>query len=253
MCHQSIFSFTKCHHTAQTLKICRQGTLAPLQPCRNAWEGDFFQFDAICKGCQAVLLLQGDKKENGLLSVVIPIGVKGNYETMSYKYVVEGQLPWSPLWYAAAAAQKPPRASMLDNSWRLCEGQVSSSLALGRLDTAMPVCKSSCRKAPSSPSSSKAKTPSALASAAAAPPPAPTKTSSAPAAAQQQKHIRHKSSTQRADEQQLPLADQALAQPSRPKHRVHFLPTAEVQYFKQDTAANLIKRGDILRRGIQAG
>lgn len=266
MCHQSIFSFTKCHHTAQTLNICRQGTLAPPQPCRNAWEGVLFQSDAICKGCQAVILLQGGRKENGLWGVVIPKTVKGNHETMPYKYVVEGQLPWGPLWYAAtAAAQKPPNASLADNSWKLGEGQasyLSSSSALGKLDTVTPVRKLSCQKAPSSPSSSRAKpppasTPVAAPAPAAVPDPAPpalAKTSSAPAAAQQQQHTRQKSSTKRADEQQqLAPADQALAQPSRPKHRVHFLPTAEVQYFKQDTAANHIKRGDILRRGIQGG
>lgn len=89
MCLQTILSFNKCHHTAQTLTLCgRNGfSLVPPLACANC-DGRFIQHDAVCHGCHRVLLLVGPGASVDDLG-----GVEAISYDMPFSYVVYGLLP----------------------------------------------------------------------------------------------------------------------------------------------------------------
>lgn len=265
MCHQSIFSFIKCHHTAQALTICSEGTFAPLRPCLENLDGDFIQFDAVCKGCQAVFLLQGEKDGRRM-----PTDVKGIHDTMPFGYVVGGQLPWSQPWYDA---KKPPKATLVvcseRDSWRIWEESLVSLVLSTRDSEEDDDDDATTATIPDSPCLQDALTPWSSSSPSAMETPAsPSVTCKRqkrmccdfsqqrgcsppwlPPEAPPTCEAKHKSSIKRTEERPLSPAAAAADQqiPSRPrsKPRVRFLPNAEVQYFVEDTATYLIKRGDV--------
>lgn len=234
MCHQSIFSFIKCQHTAQALTICNEKNHTPPQPCLEVWEGDFFLFDTICKGCQAVLNTQGQK--NGQR---IPRCVDGIHQSMPFEYVVGGQLPWNQPWYDA---HMPPRANMVVwseyDGWKIWDEQLS--LIFLSVRDATPV---------RSPPCPKMFTTLSLSTAEASAPGCPQKRSychghsnkqrvCTPRQEVSQYEAMHKPSIKQTDAQQTCPADQTHFQ-SESKHRVRFLPAAEIQYFTEDTAVGV--------------
>lgn len=246
MCHQSIFSFVKCRHTAEALTICSEGNLRPVQRCLDTWwEGDFIQFDTVCAGCRAVFLLQGEK--NGQC---LPKGVKGIHETMPFEYVIGSQLPWSQPRYNA---QKPPKVGMVVwsewDSWKIWEEHLLS-LILSQRDNAVGHMSSPSQEAPTSPSRADTPVSATQQEQTCSHEQSGKQRRDSPRRITPQFEAQHKSSIKRTDEQQLSPTQQTSSQP-RPKHRVRFVPTAEVQFYMEDKATCHFKKGESQWHGIQ--
>lgn len=103
MCLQTILSFTKCHHKAQTLTLCGRNGASSRAACRS-FDGRFIQRDAFCDGCHRALILVGPGASFEDLDEVE--GIKHN---MPFSYVVYGLPPWS----RPAGARAPDWEHML--------------------------------------------------------------------------------------------------------------------------------------------
>lgn len=260
MCHQTIFSFIKCNHTAQALTICNEGILVPLQPCLDTWEGDFIQFDTICAGCQAVYILKGEKDGQ-----CMPKDVRGVYDTMPFEYVVKGKLPWSqPGW----DAQKPPRVNFVVwsewDDWKIWDEQLSC-LILGKRD-AIDDYESTCLQGDTLFPPSTDEIPATQEPTWCRGHPGKQCDCSPQQKATQYTTLNKPSIKRRSPEPQQPptcpmaaaaaaaaAADEAPPPQPKSKPRVRFLEMADVQYYGEDSATYLIKRGENSPTAMQAG